>query len=63
MAAKATDKEANRAVTMTQTQISNLLHQPSQKKMKKREEIRQTSLDNEVLGCSFKPTINPDQKK
>jgi flagellar motor switch protein FliG len=58
IAAQSRDKETNRVATMTQAQISNLLHQPSQKKIVKREEIRQKSLANEVKDCSFRPTIN-----
>lgn len=62
IAAQSTDKETNRAGTMTQAQISKLLHQPSQKKMNKREEIRKKSLANEVKDCSFRPAINPDPR-
>ena len=60
IAAQSTDKETSRAGTLTQAQISKLLHQPSQKKIMKREEIRQKSLAKEVKDCSFKPTINAD---
>jgi hypothetical protein len=47
---------------MTQAQISKLLHQPSQKKVNKREEIRKKSLANEVKDCSFRPAINADPR-